>query len=61
MSKELTVTEQHKKIIENLEGLDRLLLGLNAYGSLDLVDYKLITSYLRDAFNYKFIDDEEEK
>jgi len=58
MSKEQNVTAQHKKINDNLEGLNRLLLGLNAYGSLELMDYNLITDYLRQSFNYKFIDDD---
>jgi len=48
-----------KDVNDNLEGLNRLLLGLNAYGSLELMDYKLITDYLRSSFDYKFIDDDD--
>lgn len=45
-----------KQIQKKLEGLDRLLLGLNAYGSLELGDYNLIVDYLRGAFNYAPVD-----
>ena len=45
----------HKKLAE----LDRLLLGLNAFGSLDLQDYKLITNYLKGSFGYVWVDAEE--
>lgn len=47
-----------KELIEKkLQGLDRLLLGLNAYGSLELGDYNLILDYLRGAFDYAPVDE----
>lgn len=58
--KEIKETEIERKVLERkLEELNRILLGLNAYGSLDLMDYQLITNHIRGAFNYTFIDDEE--
>ena len=45
------------KLHEKLAELDRLLLGLNAFGSLDLKDYMLITNYLKCAFGYVWVDD----
>ncbi|MGD9969270.1 MAG: hypothetical protein AB7S65_02330 [Sulfuricurvum sp.] len=44
-------------ITKKLQGLDRLLSGLNAYGSLELGDYNLIIDYLRGAFNYAPVDE----
>ena len=41
---------------EKLEELDRLLLGLNAFGSLDLKDYKLISNYLKGLFGCVSVD-----
>ena len=42
---------------EKLAELDKLLLGLNAFGSLDLQDYKLITNYLKGSFGYVWVED----
>ena len=41
-----------KKIDDKLLGLYRLLLGLNAYGSLELKDFRIIESYLAGAFKF---------
>lgn len=53
---ENNIDKQH--IQKKLEGLDRLLLGLNAFGSLELGDYNLIVDYLRGAFDYAPVDHE---
>ena len=39
---------------EKLKGLVKLLLGLNAYGSLSLEDLKLIEAYIKGSFNYEY-------
>lgn len=52
---EIDCTAVHKK----LDDLNRLLLGLNAFGSLELTDYNVIMDYLKGAFNFTPIDDEE--
>ncbi len=36
---------------EKLEAFYRLLLSLNAYGSLDLKDFKILEAYLKGAFD----------
>jgi hypothetical protein len=41
---------------EKLNELDRVLLGLNATGSLDLKDYTLITNYLKGSFGSVWVD-----
>jgi hypothetical protein len=46
----------YSKLYEKLNELDRLLLGLNATGSLDLKDYKLITNHLKGSFGYVWVD-----
>ncbi|MFT5835645.1 MAG: hypothetical protein ACI9RG_000538 [Sulfurimonas sp.] len=37
---------------EKLNELDRLLLGLNAFGTLDTKDYKVISNYIKGAFKH---------
>ena len=44
------------KLHKKLDELDRLLLGLNAFGSLDLKDYKLISNYLKGSFGCVSVD-----
>jgi len=44
----------HRKLDE----LHRLLLGLNAFGSLELTDYNVILDNLKGSFNYIPLDDE---
>lgn len=39
---------------EKLQGLMKLLLGLNAYGSLSLEDLKLIEVYLKGSFDFEY-------
>lgn len=46
-------------IQKKLQGLERLLSSLTAYGSLELGDYDLITDYLRGAFDYALVDHEQ--
>jgi len=41
-----------KEIYKKLDELHRLLLGLNAFGSLKLKDYNIITDYIKGSFNY---------
>ena len=41
-----------KKVDEKVAGLYRLLLGLNAYGTLKLEDFRIIESYLAGAFKF---------
>jgi len=41
---------------EKLNELDRVLLGLNATGSLELKDYTLITNYLKGSFGCVWVD-----
>ena len=50
--KEFKVDTQKK-----LEELDRLMLGLNAFGSLDLKDYNILVSFIKGAFDYKIEDE----
>lgn len=52
---EIDCTTVHRKLDE----LHRVLLGLNAYGSLELTDYDVIMDYLKGSFNYTSIDDNE--
>ncbi|MBU0721794.1 hypothetical protein KJ877_10655 [bacterium] len=53
---EIDCTTVHRKLDE----LNRVLLGLNAFGSLDLTDYRIILNNLKGSFNYAPIDDDEE-
>ncbi|QFR49862.1 hypothetical protein FJR48_09025 [Sulfurimonas lithotrophica] len=56
--KDIKKTEINREDLEKkLEELNRILLGLNAFGSLELTDLHLISNYIRGAFNYKFLDD----
>lgn len=43
-------TEQ--EISKNLQQLGRLLDGLNAFGSLQLMDYDLICSFIQSKFGF---------
>lgn len=52
---EIDCTTVHRKLDE----LNRVLLGLNAFGSLSLTDYNVIMNYLKGSFNYAPVDDEE--
>jgi len=52
---QIDCTTVHQKLDE----LHRLLLGLNAYGSLDLTDLNIIMDCLHGSFNYTPLDDEE--
>jgi len=47
-------TTVHRKLDE----LYRVLLGLNAFGSLSLTDFNVIMNNLKGSFNYASIDDE---
>ena len=59
--KEIKETEIDCEIVHRkLDELNRVLLGLNAFGSLDLTDYRVIMSNLKGSFNYAPIDDEDE-
>lgn len=40
----------NKGLDKKIENLVKVLNGLNAYGSLDLDDYQIITDYLKGAF-----------
>ncbi len=44
---------------EKLEAFYRLLLSLNAYGSLDLKDLQIMKSYLQGAFGLSFDNSED--
>ncbi len=56
--KEIKKTEISSKTVhEKLDELRRLLLGLNAFGSLELTDYTVIMNYLKGSFNYAPIDE----
>lgn len=58
--KEIKETEiDCETVHRKLDELNRLLLGLNAFGSLDLTDYRLIKDFLKGSFNYTPIDDED--
>jgi hypothetical protein len=37
---------------EKLDELDRLLLSLNAFGTLNTRDYQIISNYIKGSFNY---------
>jgi len=41
-----------KDIQTKLEELDRLMLGLNAFGSLDLKDYNILIAFIKGSFDY---------
>ena len=41
---------KENEVREKIEELHKLLLSLNAYGSLELQDLKLIENYLKGAF-----------
>ena len=45
------------KVHQKLDELNRLLLGLNAFGSLDLTDYNVIMDYIQGSFNYTPVED----
>lgn len=49
-----------KHIDKKLNGLERLLSSLTAFGSLELGDYNLIMDYLRGAFDYAPVDNDQE-
>ena len=40
------------EVKEKIQLLHKLLLSLNAYGSLDLEDLTLIEAYLKSAFDF---------
>lgn len=51
--KDIKKTKIDVKVVHSkLDELHRLLLGLNAYGSLDLTDYNVILDYLKGSFDY---------
>lgn len=52
---EIDCTRVHKKLDE----FHRVILGLNAYGSLELTDFNVIMDYLKGAFNYAPVDNNE--
>jgi len=41
-----------KELEERLIGLYRILLGMNALGTLDLADLFVIENYYKSAFNF---------
>jgi len=43
-----------KELQDRLNGLYRILLGMNAYGTLDLSDMFIIENYLKSAFDFDF-------
>lgn len=43
---------EDKEMKQKLEGLYKILLGMNAFGSLDLSDMFIIENYLKSAFNF---------
>lgn len=47
-----------KTVHSKLDELHRLLLGLNAFGSLELTDYNIIIDYLKGSFKYAPKDDD---
>ena len=58
--KEIKETEiDCSRVHQKLDELNRLLLGLNAYGSLELTDYNVILDYLNGSFNYAPVDHDE--
>ena len=52
---EIDCTTVHRKLDE----FNRLLLGLNAFGSLSLTDYNVMMDYLSGSFNYAPIEEDE--
>ena len=48
----ITEKEMKEDLQRRLEELDRLMLGLNAFGSLDLKDYNILVSFLKGSFDY---------
>lgn len=58
--KEIKKTEiDCSRVHQKLDELNRLLLGLNAFGSLELTDYNVILDYLKGSFNYTPVDNNE--
>jgi len=53
---EIDCTTVHRKLDE----FNRLLLGLNAFGSLSLTDYNIMMDYLNGSFNYAPIVEDDE-
>lgn len=51
---EIDCTMVHRKLDE----FHRVLLGLNAFGSLSLTDYNVMLDYLKGSFNYVPIDED---
>ncbi len=45
---------------QKLDELNRLLLGLNAFGSLELTDYNIIINHLKGSFNYTPVDNHDD-
>ena len=43
---------EEKELNQKLEALYKILLGMNAYGSLDLSDMFIIENYLKSAFDF---------
>jgi len=43
---------EQKEIQSKLMEFEVLLLGMNAYGSLNLTEYKIIMNYLKGSFDY---------
>ena len=43
---------EDKEMKQKLEALYKILLGMNAFGSLDLQDMFIIENYLKSAFNF---------
>lgn len=56
MERNISIDQKH--IQKKLEGLERLLSSLTAFGSLELGDYNLIIDYLRGALDYAPADHE---
>jgi hypothetical protein len=52
---EIDCATVHRKLDE----FNRLLLGLNAFGSLQLTDYNVMLDCLKGSFNYIPLDDNE--
>ena len=49
---------EKKELQEKLEALYKLLLSLNAFGSLDLKDLNILEAFLKGAFDMKMSDSE---
>ena len=43
---------ENKELKKRLEALYKILLGMNAFGSLDLLDMFIIENYLNSAFGF---------